>query len=135
LGLTTDVIVINGGSSSGKSTLVAYLQKTLPGLWMALGIDTLVGSLPPRMTGGESGIQLQDDGQIVIGADFTRLETAWMHGVAAMARAGAKIIVDDGFLSGPPAQRRWRDALTGLEVVWVGLHCAPAAAAKRETAR
>jgi chloramphenicol 3-O phosphotransferase len=50
-GATTDVIVINGGSSSGKSTLVAYLQKTPPGLWMALGIDTFIGGLPAGMTG------------------------------------------------------------------------------------
>ena len=98
---------------------MAYLQETLPDLWMALGIDTFIDSLPARMTGGASGIQFHDGGLIGIGADFSRLETAWMRGVAAMARAGAKIIVDDGFLSGPPGQQRWRDALTGLAVVWV----------------
>ncbi len=31
-----------------------------------------------------------------------------------LARAGARIVVDDVFLGGPASQQRWRDALDGL---------------------
>ncbi len=63
------------------------------------------------------------------------LEAAWTAGVAATARAGAPVIVDDVFLSGPASQQRWREALYGLDVLWVGVRCDPAEAAARERAR
>jgi chloramphenicol 3-O phosphotransferase len=58
-----------------------------------------------------------------------------MAGVAAMARAGARIIFDDVFLSGAASQERTRAQLAGLEVLWVGVRCAPEIAAGREIAR
>jgi chloramphenicol 3-O phosphotransferase len=63
------------------------------------------------------------------------LEAAWMQGVAAMVRAGARVIVDDVFLGGAASQQRWRDALGGLDVLWVGVRCDSAVAAGREIAR
>ena len=55
--------------------------------------------------------------------------------VATMARAGARIVVDDVFLGGAASQQRWRDALDGLDVLWVGVRCDPETAAGREIAR
>jgi chloramphenicol 3-O phosphotransferase len=52
-----------------------------------------------------------------------------------MAHAGARIIVDEVFLGGPASQERWRKALRGLDVLWVGVRCDAAIAAGRETAR
>jgi chloramphenicol 3-O phosphotransferase len=52
-----------------------------------------------------------------------------------MARAGARIIIDDALLDGRTGQERLRDRLGGLEVLWVGVHCSPEAAAARELAR
>ena len=40
------VLVLNGGSSSGKSTLARALQTALPGVWLRLGVDTLVEACP-----------------------------------------------------------------------------------------
>jgi chloramphenicol 3-O phosphotransferase len=45
--MTVDVIVINGGSSSGKSSIATELQTVLPESWLSLGIDTFIGTLPP----------------------------------------------------------------------------------------
>jgi len=39
-----------------------------------------------------------------IGGTFARLEAAWMAGVAATARAGAQVIVDDVFLKNAASQ-------------------------------
>lgn len=45
------------------------------------------------------------------------------------------MIVDEGFLGGAASQDRWRRALAGLDVLWVGVRCDPGVAAGRETAR
>ena len=58
-----------------------------------------------------------------------------MDRIAAMVRAGARIIIDDVFLGGAASQQRWRKALTGTAVLWVGVRCDSAVAAGRETAR
>jgi chloramphenicol 3-O phosphotransferase len=55
-----------------------------------------------------------------------------MAGIAATARAGAPIIVDDVFLRAAVSQARWRTALAGLAVAWVGVHCDAAIAVQRE---
>jgi chloramphenicol 3-O phosphotransferase len=52
-----------------------------------------------------------------------------------MARAGARVIVDDVFLGGAASRRRWEPALDGLDVLWVGVRCAADAAEAREIAR
>ena len=48
---------------------------------------------------------------------------------------GALVLIEDGFVSGPAAQQRWRRALRGVPVGWVGVRCDPAVAAERERAR
>ncbi|MFI9363901.1 chloramphenicol phosphotransferase CPT [Kitasatospora sp. NPDC053057] len=131
------VIVLNGGSSSGKSSIARRLQELLPEPWLHLGADTMVDALPPWLLGGDEGIGgLEDgDGTVAVGPVFARLDAAWTVGVAAMARAGAPILVDEVFLGGAASQQRWRSALEGLDVLWVGVRCDPAVAAAREAAR
>ncbi|MBV2151388.1 chloramphenicol phosphotransferase CPT [Kitasatospora sp. SUK 42] len=131
------VIVLNGGSSSGKSSIAHRLQELLPEPWLHLGTDTMIGALPPRLLSGGEGIGgLEDgDGAVAVGPVFAQLDAAWTLGVAAMARAGARIVVDEVFLGGAASQQRWRTALEGLDVLWVGVRCDPAVAASREAAR
>jgi chloramphenicol 3-O phosphotransferase len=133
--VTTQVIILNGGSSAGKSGIVRCLQAVLPQPWLAFGIDSLVDALPPGLRGADGGIEFAADGGVHVGADFRALEAAWMEGVAATARAGARVVVDDVFLGGAASQQRWRKALSGLAVLWVGVRCDPAVAAAREIAR
>ncbi|MDX3337906.1 chloramphenicol phosphotransferase CPT [Streptomyces sp. ME02-6979.5a] len=133
--MTTQVIVLNGGSSSGKSGIVRCLQAELPTPWLAAAIDTFVDSLPASLRSAGEGIEFAADGGVTVGEEFRRLEAAWREGVAAMARAGANVIVDDVFLGGPASQEGWRKALTGLNVLWVGVHCEGAVAEARGIAR
>ena len=37
---SAQVIVLNGGSSSGKSGIARCLQAVLPEAWLAIGVDT-----------------------------------------------------------------------------------------------
>jgi chloramphenicol 3-O phosphotransferase len=129
------VIVLNGGSSSGKTEIARCLQAILPEPWIRLSVDDLVDALPPSLLDSDSGISFGQHGEVAVSAGFRELEAAWMAGLAAMTRAGARIIFDDVFLSGAASQQRTRAHLAGVEVLWVGVRCDPAIAAERETAR
>lgn len=48
------MIVLNGGSSSGKTTIARSLLQRLPGLWMRWSIDDLVDAMPE---GDDDGIE------------------------------------------------------------------------------
>ncbi|RJF73839.1 chloramphenicol phosphotransferase [Deinococcus cavernae] len=128
------MIVLNGASSSGKSTLGRALQDRLPGTWLLYGVDDLVRALPPRLTSPE-GIEFSEDGQVRVGPAFRAAEKAWMQGVAHTARCGVNVIIDDVFLGGPAAQARWQEALLDLRVLCVGVHCQPEVGEAREQAR
>ncbi|MBY8880625.1 chloramphenicol phosphotransferase CPT [Actinacidiphila acidipaludis] len=127
--------MLNGGSSSGKSSIARCLQNLLPGAWLTFGADTLVDAMPARLRAGGEGIGFDSGGAVVTGDEFRRLDHAWAQGVAAVVRAGVPVVVDEVFLGGPRSQARWRDALTGLEVLWVAVRCDPDIAAAREAAR
>jgi chloramphenicol 3-O phosphotransferase len=135
--MNVEVIVLNGGSSSGKSSIATSLQQQLDGTWLALGVDDLIRALShgPTDTAGGGSLQFSSDGSITVGEAFHRAEVAWYQGVAAMARAGAAVIADEVFLEGRPSQARLASALHGLSVVWVGVHCDPDVAETRETQR
>ncbi|MET7939327.1 chloramphenicol phosphotransferase CPT [Streptomyces sp. NPDC005302] len=133
--MTIQVIVLNGGSSSGKSGIARCLQAVLPQPWLALGTDTLVDAMPAAMRASDTGIEFAPDGEVTVGPEFRTLEAAWIEGIAAMARAGARIIVDEVFLGGPASQKRWQEALHDVQVLWVGVHCDATVAAGRELAR
>ncbi|MFC7381651.1 chloramphenicol phosphotransferase CPT [Sphaerisporangium rhizosphaerae] len=133
--MTTQVIVLNGGSSAGKSEIVRRLQAVLPRPWLAFGVDSLIEAMPASMRASDAGIEFDQDGGVNVGPEFMALQTAWMEGIGAMARAGAPVIIDDVFLGGAATQRRWQAALGGLEVLWVGVRCDSAVAAERERAR
>ncbi len=133
--MTAQVIVLNGGSSSGKSGIARCLQAVLPDPWLAFGTDTFVDALPPSLRGSDGGIEFAPDGEVVVGPRFRALDAAWIEGLVAMARAGARIVVDEVFLGGADSQDRWRNALGDLPVLWVGVRCDAAVAAGRETAR
>ncbi|KUO22350.1 chloramphenicol phosphotransferase [Streptomyces dysideae] len=125
------MIVLNGGSSSGKSGIVRCLQEVLPEPWLAFGVDSLLEAMP----GAGTGIEITPDGAVNVGADFMTLEAAWATGIAAMAHAGARVIIDDVFLGGAATQERWRKVLAGLDVLWAGVRCEAEVAAGREIAR
>jgi chloramphenicol 3-O phosphotransferase len=131
------VVVLNGGSSSGKSSIARALQGLLGPTWMTLGVDDLVRALPggDRPLGSQMSVQVGPDGSVVVGDDFRRAEVAWYQGLAAIGRAGTGLIIDEVFLGGRSSQARLARALEGLAVVWVGVRCSPDVAAARERRR
>jgi chloramphenicol 3-O phosphotransferase len=129
------MIILNGGSSSGKSGIIRCLQAVLPDPWLAFGCDSFVEALPAKLQDSDAGVAFAPDGGVSVGAGFRALEAAWIAGVVATARAGARIIIDEVFLAGAAGQQRWQKALGGVDVLWVGVRCDGAVAADREIAR
>ena len=135
--MTVDVIVLNGGSSSGKSSLAECVQRVLPGVWLVLGVDDLIRALsfgPTDTTAGGS-LTFGPDGSIAVSERFRRAEHAWRNGIAAIASAGIGVVLDEVFLDGGGSQARLAASTRDLTVVWVGVRCEPAVAEARELQR
>lgn len=131
-----DVIVLNGGSSSGKSTLARRLQDQLGESCLTLSVDDFVHALPGGdQPSGARALGVEADGSVTVNEEFRRAESAWYQGLAAIARSGTRLIVDEVFLGGRASQERLAHALTGLAVLWVGVRCDPEVAAARESER
>lgn len=143
-------MVLNGGSSSGKSSIARCLQKLLGPTWLLLGVDDLVRALPGgdeideligsqrgvgKPLGTQGSIQFGPDGSVTAGEDFRRAEAAWYAGLAAIGRCATGLIIDEVFMGGRSSQERLAMALSGLPVLWVGVRCEPDIATARERGR
>ena len=128
------VVVINGGSSSGKTTLARRLQSSLAVPWLLLGIDLFMWTLPAAMMSRPEGLSVHD-GVITRGDEFMRLYAGFRDAVAALARSGIDVLLDEVLLDPPVDRQLWSDALHDLDVCWVGVRCAPDIAATREAER
>ena len=126
------IILINGTSSSGKTTLVRKLQGTLPDLWLEMGIDRFAYALPGRVQGQLTWPQLfryvrpdgRSDGPFSI--ETTPLGNRFISGLhataAALADVGLNVIVDHVIL-----ERAWLEECARLwaklDVLFVGVRC------------
>lgn len=128
-------IIMNGGSSSGKTSIAVALQHQLPDPWLRFSIDDLVDAMPSSLVASSDGVGIGSDGTVRPGVAFRRLESAWMKGMAAMIHGGAAVIIDDVFLTGIEGRQRWEEVLANLPVLWVGVHCDAEVAAHREQRR
>ena len=127
--------MLNGGSSSGTSSIARALQERLPDIWLTFGVDTFVDALPGRGDSPRAGIGFEPDGTVTLTPRFQELERSWYLGVNAMAASGARLILDEVFLSGGAGQDRVRSTLSDAMLFWVGVHCSPDVAAAREALR
>lgn len=149
--VAVEVIVLNGASSSGKTTIADALQDLLDDSWLIFGIDTLISALPLSLLDMHEdaiinarprehdvhpgGISFGADGEISVGPEFRRLEAAWRTGLSTIAGTGTRLILDEVFLEGARSQDRLREALAGRTVAWVGVTCDTDTAIQREQAR
>src|SRR6202790_3459740 len=103
------ILFLNGGSSAGKTTLGRSLQSVLPDPWLLLGIDLLIWTLPPEMINDPEGLSVTE-GVITRGGPFMSLYAGYQKAVAALARSGVNVLLDDLTLDGGDDQHRWSDA-------------------------
>lgn len=135
LAVAIDLIVLNGASSTGKSSIARQLQLVLPESFLAFSVDTFVDALPQTSATEQQGIVVADDGVVSVDQEFRRLEAGWYRGLAAIARSGVGVIIDEVFLGGARSQRHLESALSDLAVAWIGVRCDLEVAVAREAAR
>ena len=141
---TGRVIVLNGTSSSGKSTLMRALQARLDGAWLGVGIDTVVFALPKRYLDQPLWSEVFRYVEAEPGADAPfRIETGELgerlvdglhRMVASLADAGLSVIVDHVLLE-PDWVVDLARRLAGHEVLFVGVRCPREVVVERERAR
>jgi chloramphenicol 3-O phosphotransferase len=123
--VTGRIVILNGTPRSGKSSIAAAMQQSLPGRWINLGVDAQNRMLPAQLLPGiglRPGGERPDLEPIVV-ALFSALYDA----IAAHADQGFDIVADLGhhdFYSTPlgilPACAR---RMMGYDVLFVGVHC------------
>lgn len=129
------ILVLNGGSSSGKSSITRALQELASGIWLTFGVDTFIDALPGRGDSPQAGITYEPDGTITFSPAHRRLEQTWYTGLASMAGSGAHIILDEVLLAGGSRQEHLMSVFNDVAVAWVGVRCDPDVAAAREARR
>lgn len=132
-GMDGRIIMLNGTSSAGKTTLAAALQTELVRAgecWIITGLDDFFSKLPPEWIRvgeqhvgefADAGIAFDVvDGEIVrrVGPIGARVLVAYRSAVGAAARAGLDVIVDEVLLS-EQDWHGWVAELDGLDVLWV----------------
>jgi len=138
------IILINGTSSSGKTTLVRALQAATPDLWLEMGIDRFAYALPGRVNGQLTWPLLfiyvrpngRSDGPFTI--ETTALGNRFISGMhaaaAALADSGLNVIVDHVIL-----EPEWVEEMSRLwarfDVLFVGVRCPLDAVLERERGR
>lgn len=123
--MTGRIVILNGAPRSGKSSIAAAMQESLPGTWINLGVDAQNRSLPPALLPGiglRPGGERPDLEPTVVALFFALYGT-----IAAHARQGFDVVADLGHHDSysrslgilPACARR----LAGLDVLFVGVHC------------
>lgn len=121
------VIVLNGASRAGKSTIARAIQETLPGVWMNLGMDNHIAATPATyrpgvgLRPGVSQVPFDVEEKVPV------LYAALYDSVAAHARHGLNVVMDvkhhDSYSKSwnilPDCARR----LSGIPVLFVGVRC------------
>jgi chloramphenicol 3-O phosphotransferase len=132
------VVLLHGTSSSGKTTVARAVQALSEEPWLRLGIDAFWGAIDERwMEHGpraSDGFRWREDATIVPGPVGEQLAAGMRAAVAACARYGNDVLVDDVFID-----RRWLDGwrteLAGLEWLLVGVFAPLPVLEQRERSR
>lgn len=141
------IIYLNGPSSSGKTTLSHLLQEELDPPFLHIGIDRVIGMMPDKLNDWEGGPapqgfswknSIDETGhpvqEIQLGAFAKKISDTLKEIVLTMARMGHYIIIDD-VAFGKQDVDRWRTALKGYKVLWIGIHTPLSLLEQREKER
>ena len=143
------IIILNGSSSAGKSTLAAMLQQLLAEPYQCIALDQFRDGMPGRYRGfnsptgtpGADGLNivpttLGDEPVTAIRfGDFgQRVLRGMRRAIAAMAREGVNVIVDDVVLEKSFVED-YAATLAAFDVTIVGVRCAADVVDQRELSR
>ncbi len=150
-----DIIVLNGSSSAGKSTLAKAMQDAFAHPYLHLGFDTFVMMAPRRYWGNSDSPEQTDHSpelsqgvtmvarqaagepkkiEAVFGPVFRSIIDAIPLTVATLAQAGNSVIFDHVYHD-PQMVSRAQECFAGLNVFHLGVYCPLDELERRERAR
>ena len=137
----SQVIILNGVSSVGKSSTARALQTLTRKPFLHVPMDAFIGMLPHALIGRPEGLMFettQEDGKssvnIIVGPVLARVMRGMHHAVAAMAAQGNNLIIDLVLMELTDEQA-CRELLSAFEVYFVGLFASLEVIEERERRR
>lgn len=120
------IILLNGASSAGKSSIGRELLPLLEDPWFLVPVD--------EISGMRSTVHTRELDEAEIGEMLRRTRLGYHRAVAALASVGNDVIMDY------PLSETWRlddllEVLDGYDVTLVEVWCAPEELERREAAR
>lgn len=122
------VVVLNGTSSSGKTTIARALQAAAPRVLLNFSIDSILSALPPR------ALERIVRGEEISDLDYPGLVRGFYACVRELLALGRDLIIDNAVTARDRAELLVA-AVASHHVVMVGLDCAPQVLAERERLR
>lgn len=140
------IILLNGTSSAGKTSIVAALQQLLSEPYLNAGLDKFVGMLPPRYLDLDAPLwqdvfvqtAAQANGRLTPhihpGPIGSQIVSGMHHTIAALARNGNNIIADHSLYE-PHWLAECVHLFSEFSTLFVGILCPLEVAEAREQAR
>lgn len=114
------VLILNGASSAGKTTLATALQSSLPDTYLYCPLDAFWNMTPPTIPASSE--------------NFPHLKRAMARSVRALAETGHNVIVDVIFRGGRD-YTAFREELAGIDSIVIKVECPIEELKKRERQR
>jgi chloramphenicol 3-O phosphotransferase len=153
---TGTIIVFNGPSSSGKTTLCAQVRKRLPDAYLCVSVDQFIGMLPPRYLSGfwrpsplmRASFRVAKAARLLPARYENLLDTppedrkqvwasmiiGFYHSLVTLAEKGNNLLVDT-VITDRPTYDLCADLMATQKAYFVGLYCSPAVLRRRERRR
>jgi chloramphenicol 3-O phosphotransferase len=142
------VMILNGTSSAGKTTLAKLLQRMLAARgepWLVIALDDFMARAPADWfrIGDHIGSHAEDgivfemvDGAIErrVGSWGRTVLAGYRAAVAGLARAGVNVIVDEVLLTADDWEG-WQAELADVDVTWVAVEATLDVVVRREQDR
>lgn len=123
-------ILLNGTSSSGKTSLAKALQELFPVVFLNFSIDSILYALP------QSDLAAMINGTPIRRVEYRyeRLVDGFHAAAAALLASGNRLIVDNA-MTRPAWKAAFDEAVAGHRTFKIGVTCDPEEARKRELKR
>lgn len=127
------VIVLNGTSSAGKTSLSTAVQQSLDRPFLEAGLDKFLWMLPAQYRRAPLWDEVM--GRVTEAGPVGHQLVKGMHqAIASLSRAGSNVVADHVLIE-PTWLTHCAEALAGLPTLFVGVACPLAVLEQRERAR
>jgi chloramphenicol 3-O phosphotransferase len=115
-----EIVILNGVPRSGKSSIAHIIQDTFEGVWMNIGVDTMINATARRHRPG-MGLR-PGEPEHPVAAIVAPLYAAFWESIAAHSREGICVVADVGMHDATTVRDGMR-RLQGLPVLFVAVRC------------